>query len=107
METTTRTLSDMLNSSPAERMEIGSIYHINKIDRIIESTNQRTGELQKSVIVSCDEGLFFLPNTIAASYLENPEENREALEGKTVKCVKFKSKKYNSTGRTITYYKEA
>ena len=94
-------LADRLAMQNTSSMEVGSIYHINKVEDPIEFTDSKTGEIRSAVVVDCDDGQYYLPNTIANAYIEESAENpfaaREALEGKTFKCVSFRAKKYSKT----------
>ena len=98
-------LADRLAMQNTSSMEVGSIYHINKVQDPINFTDSKTGETRSAVVVECDEGQYYLPNTIANAYIEESAENpftaREALEGKIFKCVSFKAKKYGTTGKTL------
>lgn len=102
-------LADRLAMQNTSSMEVGSIYHINKVNDPIEFTDSKTGEIRSAVVVDCDDGQYYLPNTIANAYIEESAENpfaaREALEGKTFKCVSFKAKKYGTTGKTLQLMK--
>lgn len=102
-------LSERLSMQNTSTMEVGSIYHINKVEDPIEFTDSKTGEIRSAVVVDCDDGQYYLPNTIANAYIEesaeNPFEAREALEGKTFKCVSFRAKKYGTTGKTLQLMK--
>lgn len=99
------TLAERLAMQNTNQMEVGCLYHIIAVDSVIEFTDSKTGEIRQSVVVECDDGKYYLPNTIANSYIEEMATDeagaRAALEGKTFKCVSFKAKKYNTTGKTL------
>lgn len=102
-------LADRLSMQNTSSMEVGSIYHINKVEDPIEFTDSKTGEIRSAVVVVCDDGQYYLPNTIANAYIEerdeDPFEASAALEGKTFKCVSFRAKKYGTTGKTLQLMK--
>ena len=99
------TLAERLAMQNTNQMEVGSDYHIKAVDSVIEFTDSKTGEIRKAVIVECDDGKYYLPNTIANSYLEEIETDeagaRAALEGHTFKCVQFNARRYGTKGRTL------
>lgn len=100
-------LKDRLEMQRTQQMQVGTIYNIMSVDRIVEFTDKKTGEIRKAVVVLCDDGaMYYLPNTIANAYLqevaENGEEVTKALfEGHSFRCEEFTAKRYGTKGKTI------
>lgn len=100
-------LKDRLEMQRTQQMQVGQIYNIEKIDRIVEFVDKKTGESRKAVVVTCSDGAnYYMPNTIANSYLqevaENGEEATNALfEGHSFRCEEFTARRYGTTGKTL------
>lgn len=107
MENKKFSLAERLNMQNTQQMEKGEMYTIAKVDKVIEYTDKKTGEVRNSVIVTCADGVsYYLPNVIAKAYLdeikEKPVEEVNALfEGHTFRCEEFTSRKFGNTGKTL------
>lgn len=108
MEKKNFTLAERLAMQNTQQMEIGNVYNIVKVDRVIEFADKKTGDLRRAVIVSCDDGSqYYLPNTIANSYLNelataaDPQTVNSIFEGHSFKCEAFTAKRFGTTGKTL------
>ena len=100
-------LDDMLNMSSTQQMQVGSTYTITKVERIVDFTDKKTGEIRNAVVVTCDDGIsYYLPNTICNAYLRelensSPEEVNAKFEGHTFRCDSFTARAYGTKGKTL------
>ena len=102
-------LDEMLNMSSTQQMQVGNTYTITKVERIVDFTDKKTGEIRNAVVVTCDDGIsYYLPNTICNAYLrelENPLTSPEAInakfEGHTFRCDSFTARAYGTKGKTL------
>ena len=100
-------LDDMLNMSSTQQMQVGNTYTITKVERIVDFTDKKTGEIRNAVVVTCDDGIsYYLPNTICNAYLRelensSPEEVNAKFEGHTFRCDSFTARAYGTKGKTL------
>lgn len=100
-------LDDMLNMSSTQQMQVGNTYTITKVERIVDFTDKKTGEIRNAVVVLCDDGIsYYLPNTICNAYLRelensSPAEVNAKFEGHTFRCDSFTAKTYGTKGKTL------
>ena len=102
-------LDEMLNMSSTQQMQVGNTYTITKVERIVDFTDKKTGEIRNAVVVTCDDGIsYYLPNTICNAYLrelENPLNSPESInakfEGHTFRCDSFTARTYGTKGKTL------
>ena len=100
-------LDDMLNMSSTQQMQVGNTYTITKVERIVDFTDKKTGEIRNAVVVLCDDGIsYYLPNTICNAYLReletsSPAELNAKFEGHTFRCDSFTAKAYGTKGKTL------
>ena len=100
-------LDDMLNMSSTQQMQVGNTYTITKVERIVDFTDKKTGEIRNAVVVLCDDGIsYYLPNTICNAYLReleksSPEEVNAKFEGHTFRCDSFTARAYGTKGKTL------
>ena len=100
-------LDEMLNMSSTQQMKVGNTYTITKVERIVDFTDKKTGEIRNAVVVLCDDGIsYYLPNTICNAYLRelensSPAEVNAKFEGHTFRCDSFTAKTYGTKGKTL------
>lgn len=100
-------LDEMLNMSSTQQMQVGNTYTITKVERIVDFTDKKTGEIRNAVVVTCDDGIsYYLPNTICNAYLRelensSPAEVNAKFEGHTFRCDSFTARTYGTKGKTL------
>ena len=100
-------LKDRLEMQRTQQMQVGTIYNITHVDRVVEFPDKKTGEIRRAVVVACDDGaMYYLPNTIANAYLQEVAENGEAatdalFEGHSFRCEEFTARSYGTKGKTL------
>lgn len=100
-------LSERLAMTNTQQMEVGNTYFIKKVNSVIEFADKKTGDIRRAVIVDCEDGQYYLPNTIANGYLEElasgktEAEVNAIFEGHTFKCESFTAKSFGTKGKTL------
>ena len=93
---------DKMNMTSANKMTVGTMYHVISVSDPYKYTNKQTGEMRDGITITTDTGDFYLPDTVVVSMLESGfEESRKfLLDNPYIRCRSFRSK-FGTQGKSI------
>ena len=103
MEKREFTFEESLFMGSAEKMEVGHIYKILKVNDPYKVTSKIDNQEVDVITVETEEGTYYLPNTIVAKMLSGDfEQDKETLlKIKYLVCREFKSK-FGNMGKSLS-----